>query len=802
MKYHSNNFPLLYPALGWVAGLACLRMDIIPLSGAVWVGLLLLSVSLYRPLRLFCLAGLAGLVWGGVALVLDAERVTVDASWLGHTVLVTADIVAVRNQPGRIRLTLGKVERRDGAVLPGQAFLYGYGSRDRVKRWGGLAVGNRIATEVRWHRPQNAANPGGFDYQTYCFDHHIALIGTLKGEIRLLSRQRTWLEKWRQRIRDSLAGLDQGRAGVLRALLLADRSLIPNYVQNTFSATGAAHLLAISGLHIGMVAMWAFVIGWWLFTRREGWIVRFPVRKCCLILALLVAIAYATLAGWPLPTRRAVLLLAGTVLAWWLRAGSRPVNTLSAALFLVLALDPQAVMSVSLWLSFSAAFALLLFAERQGDERQFHFWQWLSGLLKVSILASLATLPLIASRFEIIPLYSLLANILLVPLYTVLILPVALIAGIFSASGLESAAVWLFQVAGFSVDLGNRYLSILYELPAGRLWIPAPPWMAGIFYLFGMSVCGFLFLQGRKRLSVAGVITVLALYLLIVIPERPPSHPLFVAWDVGQGAASSLYLPGGQVFVEDSPGRPAARFNGGTKVASGLRQLGASHIDILIISHAQGDHTGGINRLIDQVRYVGEVWLADVPDNHHNGGVQRLLQRLQASGTRIRWLHRGDQVSGRGYRVSVLWPPQGFAPSNDNNASLVLSVHPGHSGILLPGDIESEAESAIVANGLHRHDLLLIPHHGSTTSSSDAWVEASAPDHAIAQTGRQNRYGFPKAVVVQRYHRQQSRVWNTADGAVLAEAFGTGTVTWKVRNWQPETRQNRDTLLQWWKENL
>jgi len=798
-----SRLPLLLPGAGWVLGLSALRGDFVSLDSVIWLMPTLIFLSLFRPLRRICLAGLAGLIWGGMSLITDARVVAVDASWTDQTVTIEADINSVRRQPGRVRLTLDEVRRQDGAILAGRVFLYGYGGRNRINGWAALQSGDRIAASVRLHLPENSANPGAFNYQAYCFDHHIALIGSVSGDIRVLSSHPTWLETLRQKTREILAPMDPGRAGILQALLLANRSRIPNRIQEAFSASGAAHLLAISGLHVGMVAIWAFAFCWWLLTRREAWIIRIPIRKQCLAIGLLAACGYAFLAGWPLPTRRAVLLLGGTALAWWLRSKMEPVNTLLAALMLILLFDPQAVISISLWLSFTAAFALLTWAGKLPHERQFRLGKWLLGLLWVSILAFLATLPLIAFRFEIIPTYSLLANFLMVPLYTLIILPLALMAEIFTGLGLDSVAIWLFQMAGVFIDLGNRFLLILYEWPAGRLWIPSPSWFSGILYALGMGAAGLLLLRRRKIGALAGAVIVLATYLLIVIPERPPSHTRFVAWDVGQGASSSLRFSSGQVFVVDAPGRPSARFNGGTKVASGLRNLGAAHIDVLALSHAQQDHIGGINRLADKVRYIRELWLADVPDNHRHKGVRRLLRKLKRGGTRIRWLKQGDRIKGDGYAVQVLWPPQGFDPSNANNASLVLSIRLDNDvSILLPGDIEAEAEKRIVASDLRRHDLMLIPHHGSTTSSSPVWVKASGPVHAISQSGRHNRYGFPKAAVVQRYRRQGSKIWNTADGAVIAHASGARPATWELRNWQPGISRNRDDLLRLWRRHF
>ncbi len=798
-----KRLPLLLPAIGWVIGLISLRSDYLPLSALAWFASALLLVSRFRRLRVFFLACLAGLVWGGMALFMDAGTVAVDASWLDEKIMITADVAEVQARSNSVRLTLDEMRRQDGFALAGRVFLYGYGNRDRINRWATLKPGDRIEGSVSLHPPENSANPGSFDYQTYCFDHHIALIGSISGDIRIISSRQSWLDGLRQQTRKILEPLDRNQAGILLALLLADRSLIPNHIQEAFSASGAAHILAISGLHIGIVALWTFVLCWWLFTRREGWIVRLPVRKCCLAIGLLVACGYALLAGWPLPTQRAVFLLGGTVLAWWLRTRTEPVNTLLAALMLILFFDPRAVTSISLWLSFTASFALLLWAGGLPKNSTFHLGKWMLGLILVSCIASLATLPIIASQFEIIPVYSLLANILMVPLYTLTILPLALLAEISIAVGLDAVAVGLFHIAGFCISLGNDYLLMLHQWPAGKLWIPSPPWWSGLIYGAGMLAVFLMFFKGRKRMALAGSLIVVVAYLMIVLPEQTPDKPMLVVWDAGQGASSSFLFPDGEVMVIDSPGRPSARYNAGTKVARGLRQLGQSHIDVLVLSHAQQDHIGGAHRLLDQVRFIREVWLADVPENRRHAGMQGLLKRLRQDGAHILWLGQGDKIRRKDYHIQVLWPPYGYDPANDNNASLVFSLRLGESSrVLFPGDIEKAAEKHIIAHGPGKHDLLLIPHHGSNTSSSVDWVSSLMPVHAIAQTGRHNRYRFPKAAVVERYRESGSIIWNTADGAVMAQWEGEGPPGWKVYSWKRPKSQNRLNALKWWTLHL
>ena len=269
-----------------------------------------------------------------------------------------------------------------------------------------------IKASLKLHQPRNRLNPGAFDYKTYCFDRQISLIGSAKN-VGFINSNIPLLEQVRRRIVESLpfqdvSGTDPGHtSGIIRALLLADRNHISTKVQDSFAAAGAAHLLAISGLHVGMVAGWAFVIVWWLLTRREAWIVHLPVRKIALTSGLLMALFYATIAGWPITAQRSVLMMAAAILAWWLRNRSEPLNTMLAALTVLLLIDPAAIVSVSLWLSFVAVAALLIWAgygydkgaEKEAKGSVSYLWKWGAGVFWVSLLATMVTLPIIADLY-------------------------------------------------------------------------------------------------------------------------------------------------------------------------------------------------------------------------------------------------------------------------------------------------------------------------------------------------------------------------------------------------------------------
>ncbi|MDQ6960527.1 MAG: ComEC/Rec2 family competence protein, partial [Mariprofundaceae bacterium] len=460
-----------------------------------------------------------------------------------------------------------------------------------------------------------------------------------------------------------------------------------------------------------------------------------------MICGFLAAVAYGSMAGWPLPAIRAAVMFGAAALAWCLAVRTEPVNTLLAALGLILLFDPSAIASLSLWLSFVATAALLLWARKQESEESFSPGLRLAAMGKtilwVSLLATLATLPMIVASFGRIPVYSLPANMIMVPLYALIVMPAGLLAEVLALFGLHGMGEPLMQLAGAAVEMGIRLLTFISNLPAGQLWAAHPSVWMQLLYGVGMVWCGVMLWRGKRFKAALSAMLVLTLWLSFVLHETDVGEAQWIVWDVGQGAASTLLLPGNRVIAVDAPGRAGSRFNGGTIEASGLRSLGITHINILALSHAQSDHLGGAISLMKNINSIGELWLPDVPSARSDRRVSSIVAYAQSRGASIRWLAKGDVVdigndSQSSATVNVLWPPRGFNPANANNTSLVLSVHLGKRlSMLWPGDIEAEAETAMLASGMKKTGMMLMPHHGSNTSSQMRFIEALHPSLAI-----------------------------------------------------------------------
>ncbi|MDQ6989145.1 MAG: DNA internalization-related competence protein ComEC/Rec2 [Mariprofundaceae bacterium] len=786
-----RHYPLLLPSLALLLGVVLARWDVVSLGWLAVVLLFCLLLCFYwRKTWLYC--GVFGVLYGLSSVVWDVQRVAVEPSWLGHKINITARIQEVREGKSYTRLRLKDIHRQDGAVLAGLADVYVY--RNRFA----FSPDMRIQTRVKFHTPHNKLNPAGFDYESYCFGQHIAVLGSVSGEIQVLQYKPSWLTQLRGKIYAALATVDDEAKGVLTALLLADRNGIPLAIDDAFAASGATHLLAISGLHIGLVAGWGFVLCWWLLTRRENWIVCLPIRALALSFGVLLAISYATLAAWPIPAQRAVLMLLAGVFAWWFRARQVPLNTMLAALICIVLFDPASVLSVSLWLSFAATTALLIWATSTAQKSQ-NIMQtvyfWCKGMMVVSLVAALATLPLIAMVFERFPVWSLLANALLVPMYALWILPLALLGELAAVLGLSSVAIQVFDYAAMGVHVANSLLLWMYDLPAGHLWLRADLPLYHAYLALMLLFCGILWLKQRKRIAIALLSCTLFMYSNFLLNNKPQNIDTLHVWDVGQGSAAMLSFSGFRLLL-DVPGKRGSKFNGGTTVAENLRALGILDVDAIALTHAQSDHAGGILRLLASLNGVKELWLADVPDNHEYATITQASKIIVAQGGHVRWLKKGDvmtfgKAGGAAATIEVLWPPQGYDPSNGNNTSLVLAVRLATGQrLLLPGDMQKQVERQITAD-LRPFEVLLMPHHGSKTSSTAAFVQAVRPEVVIAQTGYRNHYGFPKAEVVARYLAVDSEILNTADGAVQL-SFAADEI--QVQQWQVEGVKKRHVI--------
>lgn len=616
-----------------------------------------------------------------------------------------------------------------------------------------LKAGQSWRFQVKLRKPRGRFNPGGFDYEAWLFANRIGATGYVKSKpspqlITGVASLGRYLAVCRSRIADKIDAALPGspQLGVIKALTIGTQNAVSQNQWQVFRITGVVHLIVISGSHIGLLAGWVY-----LATRRiwawSGILAIAPQRIAALI-AWLSALFYAGLAGFSAPTERALIML-GVVLAAiaWQR-NPAPGQVLIWALLAVVVADPLAVLSVGFWLSF-AAVALLLYVSagrlgRPGYWRELAAAQWAS-------LIGLA--PLLVLFFQQVSLIAPLANWLAVPLIGVVVVPLALLA-VAMLFVWPTLAALLLQMADSLLQLLWWMLERLAALPLSQWSLPPPTWyalpLAAIGILLALAPRGF---PGRH-------LSPLLLIPLCFPPVAKPKVGEFwlTLLDVGQGLAAVVQTAE-HVLLFDT-GAKYSEFNdmGESVVLPYLRWRGISRVDTLVVSHGDNDHSGGTDSVLAELP-VAEL-VSSVPQwAERNGG---------------RYCRAGQEWIWDGVRFRVLAPPQPtFDKENDN--SCVVQVATAGQSALLTGDIEQAAEQWLVAayGGQLSSRILLAPHHGSKTSSSQAFLDVVRPDWVLIPAGYGNRFGFPHSQVVERYRRLPAAFMTSGEHGAI-EVRGSG----------------------------
>lgn len=616
-----------------------------------------------------------------------------------------------------------------------------------------LVPGEPWRLKVRLRRPHGFLNPGGFDYEAWLFQHRIRATGYVRRDAANRSLgppQGYGLQRARQRIRDRLqAAMPAPAGGMVQALVTGDRSAITPAQWDVMRRTGTTHLMAISGLHIGLVAGLAFFLGQRLWRFSGPGLLRLPAPKAGAVLALLAAVGYAGLAGFSIPTLRALIMVAVVMLA--LLSG-RPVNpsrTLALALLLVLILDPLAVLAAGFWLSFGAV--AIIFCGLAGRMGRIPRWR---QAVRVQWWISLGLFPLLVLFFQQASLVAPPANLVAVPLVGLLVVPLAL-TGTLLLGLVPPLGTALLALASGILEAVYRGLSWVGEAPLGQLHLAATS--PGVVVLAGLGVVLLMLPRGLPGRWPGAI---LLLPLLLAEPPRPAAgQAWFTLLDVGQGLAAVVQTRHHSLVFDTGP-RFGPNFDTGRAVVVPfLRQAGVGQVDILIVSHGDSDHIGGVDSLLAAmpVRRI----LSSVPEklSHHDVAPCREGQRWDWDGVRFRILH-----------------PAGKGERRRNDASCVLQVTAGRDVLLLTGDIEKPAERDLLRRmpAALRATVLVAPHHGSNTSSTAPFIRAVAPRQVLFPVGYRNRYRFPAAKVLARYDAAGVQRLDTASGGAIALQLGDG----------------------------
>ena len=630
-----------------------------------------------------------------------------------------------------------------------------------------IKAGQHWSFAVKLKRPHGSLNPGGFDYERWLFTEDVGATGYVRPSSLpvLLGRDSAWtsIAVWRQSITDRLSQLmsDRPNIALIKALTIGDGNSITRKQWDVFRKTGTTHLVVISGSHVGLVAglVYFLVLKLWAGTGLLAW----SPQRVAAVAAMLVAVFYAGLAGFSVPTQRSVIMLAIVMLAIILQRNTRPFNTLAVALFAVLAVDPLAVLSAGFWLSFLAV-SVIVYAVAGRLGKSGHFLE----IIKINWATSVGLAPLLLFFFQQVSLISPLANFIAVPVISLLAVPLSLLAVLLMLVS-PLVASKLFIIVDTLLQ-GLWWLLVrLAELPLATISHAQPSIWALVF-----AIPGILLLLAPSGIPARWLSLVMFLPLVFTEPKKPETGNIrMTLLDVGQGLSVVVQTANHWLIYDTGAKFSAESDMGQSALLPFLRLQGAGKIDKLIISHGDNDHIGGAVSLMRGI--PAEQVLTSVPQQLSEYSPVRC-----AAGQSWIW----DKV-----RFSLLSPQQAFVSENDN--SCVLKIQSEQGAVLLTGDIEALAESWLVesyGNNL-KAKVLIAPHHGSNTSSTTGFLQAVQPEYVLIPAGHRNQFGHPHQEVLRRYEQIQANWLTSADN---------GAITINVRDGSWVVQSMRDTESKYW----
>ena len=785
-------------ALAFVAGAWVLQQCAI-LPALAWAGacipLAILSWRCRASPKLFhvfliLLGFAAGFIW---AMLFAHVRMqdALPAEWQGRDITVVGVVASLPGMHERgLRYSL-EVEQvlTPGAVVPRQISLLHYAGGFETKAkparvtdaspyraamqklpMQNLHAGERWQMTVRLKRPHGNLNPHGQDIELWLLERNIRATGYIRpapAPQKLASsvpQPGVWVAMARERVSQRISAVLHAHAyaGVIKALVIGEADAVTQQDWQLFRSTGIVHLVSISGLHITMLAAMLYSLIYALWCRVPRLVLYCPARKVALLAGVLTALIYALLAGFSVPTQRTLYMLAVFALAFWSGRQVNVARTLSLALLVVVVLDPWAVLASGFWLSFGAV-ALIAYVMAGRLQRPL----WWRDALRSQWAVTVGLLPLLILLFRQISLISPLANAWAIPVFSLLIVPLALLGSFLPLD-------WPLFLAHGLLQLAIQLLAWMAEWPIALWQRPAPSLLALILALLGM-VC--LLLPRGFPLRHMGWLGLLPLVLLPAHRPMPGDMRLTVL-DVGQGEAVVIETARHTLVYDTGPKYSSESDAAASVILPYLQGQGISRLQGLVVSHDDNDHSGGLSSLLKgmPVDWVLSSLASHKPELR---GVQH-----QACKAGISW--RWD-----GIKFKLLYPADAarLAPTvKTNNRSCVLRLQSAAGSVLLPGDIERAAELELLQQYADElsSDVLLAPHHGSRSSSSAAFVAAVKPQIVVFPVGYRNRFQHPRSDVVARYEGAGAKTYRSdRDGAVIVDyQQGKGMVTTRWRSRQ------------------
>lgn len=689
------------------------------------------------------------------------------AAWQGRNIVLMGVVAEMPRQHERGLGFTFDVEQviTPDAHVPKHILLSTYqNSTDPVLA---IHAGERWQLTVRLKQPHGTSNPYNFDFEAWALERNLRAVGYVyaKSDNKRLDEQvfsaGYYIEHLREKVRAHFQKV-LGSApyiGVLSALAIGDQGSIPATQWQIFTRTGVNHLMSISGLHITMLAGLAYGVTYWLWRRNVSLTLHLPARKAATLAGLLLALGYALISGYGVPAQRTVYMLGAMASAMWFSRNIAPSQLLAIALMTVLLFDPWSVLAAGFWLSFGAV-ALIFFitGNRLGNSH------WLLEYGRIQWAMSIGLMPPLLALFQQISLVSPVANVFAIPLVSFVVVPLTLLGALLPFD-------WILHLAHHAITACMMALEWLNNLPSA-VWIQhAPPLWTVIAGMFGVV---WMLLPRGFPSRWLGALLILPMFLIHPAPPLQGSIKLTI-FDVGQGLAVAAQTSNHMLLYDTGPIFNSESDSGSRILVPALHGMGIDQIDKLLLTHNDSDHTGGALSVMQALPVLS--LSSSLPDD--SPVLLHANQRYRCS-DRQSW-------DWDGIHFEILHPSlASYADANisNNDRGCVLRISIGENIVLLTADIEKKSEQRLL--DLHPEKLkatiLIVPHHGSKTSSTPAFVSAIHPRYAVFTAGYRNRFGHPKADIIERYRAAGSKLLRSdEDGAILVEMDAVNFTVEKYR---------------------
>jgi len=646
-----------------------------------------------------------------------------------------------------------------------------------------LVPGDSWVLTVRLKRPRGLSNPHTFDFEPWALERGIRATGYVRARESAAAAHGHapgWtytLHRWRLQVRESMqAQLGDARLrGVLVALAIGDQDAIAPDDWEVFWRTGVGHLMSISGLHITMLAGLGFALAHFAWVRVPGLVLRLPARKAAVVAGTLVALAYALMTGYAVPAQRTFVMLAVIAACLLLDRQASSSRVLALAALVVLLLDPWAVLSAGFWLSFGAVAAIFyVMASRTGRTGIF------ASAVTEQLAVTVVMVPMLLALFQEVSLVSPLANAFSIPLVSLVVVPLAILGAFIDAP-------WLLEGAHVLMLGLMTPLEWLAGLPRAMLESHAPqPWTVAT------ALVGCALLLAPRGVPMRSLGAAWLVPLFAIAPQPPAWGEAWIeVLDVGNGLALVVRTATRALAYDAGPSWSAESDSGARIVVPFLRGEGVARLDGLVISHADDDHAGGA---ISLAASRAPPWLlSPLPAGHE---LQLMFDDSRRCEAGRRWVWDGVSfvVLHPGSAIYEEAPAAARRTRRENDRSCVLRVSTATRSVLLTGDVEGRGEREMLDRGEDlKADVLIVPHHGSRTSSGAAFLDAVSPAIAIFSVGHRNRFGHPHGAVLGLYRARGVEIRRTDHEGALRVVLPADAAT-------PARAERRVTQSRYWSE--